>query len=87
MTKMDTKCQEVIRSYVNRHFPGHVTLGEEEVPPGSAASKVALRTSLERSDWCAPLACCVFLRLCVPGCVCEYVVHMHACVCACVCVC
>lgn len=48
---MDMRCQEVVQSYMQRHFADHVLLAEEDVPPGSEASKEALALALENSEW------------------------------------
>ena len=50
-TVTDTECQELVRAAFARHFPEFKLLGEEEVPPGSAASKAALTSVLAAAPW------------------------------------
>jgi len=42
VTEVDTKCQDIIQAHITASFPEHSMLGEESVPPGSAASTSAL---------------------------------------------
>ncbi len=51
VTLTDVQCQELIRACFHRHLPSFKLLGEEDVPPGSAASKAALESILASSSW------------------------------------
>jgi myo-inositol-1(or 4)-monophosphatase len=42
VTEVDIKCQAAIQAHITASFPEHSMLGEESVPPGSAASASAL---------------------------------------------
>jgi len=50
VTVVDKACQDLIADAVARHFPTHAMLGEEDVPPGSAASATALAALADR-EW------------------------------------
>ena len=50
-TATDYQCQEVVRATFKRHCPTFRVLGEEDVPPGSAASKAALDAVLASAPW------------------------------------
>ncbi|CAN0004548.1 unnamed protein product [Discosporangium mesarthrocarpum] len=58
LTEVDSECQRQIESVLSNAFPDHVLLGEEDVPPGSAAASEALGLALreggiagKKSDW------------------------------------
>lgn len=52
LTKIDTLCETAIRETVLATFGDHDFLGEEDVPPGKAASAAAIDAKLsDGSDW------------------------------------
>eukprot|EP00051_Salpingoeca_urceolata_P007775 m.100392 g.100392 ORF g.100392 m.100392 type:complete len:288 (+) comp15395_c0_seq2:121-984(+) len=52
VTKVDTECQNIVESFIQRHYPHHGILGEESVDPGADAQVRAVEKALaEGPDW------------------------------------